>query len=315
MQRYLASRILSLVPVLFGVLTAVFLLIRLIPGDAIQIFLGTQVEMSPEQMAELRRVFGLDKSLAAQYIDYLLRILQGDFGVSLRTGRPILPEILARLPLTVELAMLALVVAVAIALPLGALSGLRRNSWLDVWARVGGLLGLSIPNFWLGTMLILIFSRYLRISIGAYVPFLRDPLRNLEIMALPAFSLGLAISAVLMRYVRSSVLEVLGQEYVRTARGKGLGEVFVLGRHVLPNALIPVITVAGFQLGYLLGGTVVIEEIFALPGMGRLALNAILQRDYPAVQGVVLVVAVLFMLSNVLVDIMYARIDPRIRYG
>jgi peptide/nickel transport system permease protein len=313
-QRYLASRVLALIPVLLGVLTAVFVLIRLIPGDALQLFLGTQVEMSPEQMAELRRVFGLDKSLGAQYVEYLLRVARGDFGISLRTARPVLPEILARLPLSLELALLALALAVLLAVPLGVISGLRRNSWLDVWSRVGGLLGLSIPNFWLGTMLILVFSRYLRISIGAYVPFLHNPVANLEIMALPALSLGLAIGAVLLRYVRSSVLETLGQEYVRTARGKGLQEQTVALRHIVPNALIPVITVAGFQLGYLLGGTVVIEEIFALPGMGRLALNAILQRDYPVVQGIVLVVAVLFMLTNLLVDVLYARVDPRIRY-
>lgn len=314
MQRYLAGRLLAFIPVLLGILSVVFLLIRMIPGDAIQLFLGTQVEMTPTQMTELRRVFGLDKPLPLQYVDYLGRIGRGDFGVSLRTARPVLPDILARLPVSFELAVVALALATVIAVPLGAISALLRNSWLDVGARVGGLLGLSIPNFWLGTMLILIVSRYLRVSIGQYVALTDDVVRNAEIMLLPAIALGVAIAAVLLRYVRSSLLEVLAQDFVRTARGKGLREILVLTRHALPNALIPVVTVLGFQLGYLLGGTVVIEEIFALPGMGRLALNAIFQRDYPVVQGVVLIVALLFVTINLVVDMLYAWIDPRIRY-
>ncbi len=315
MQRYLGGRLVAFFPVLLGILTVVFLLIRLIPGDAIQLFLGTQVEMTPAQLAELRHVFGVDKPIWLQYVEYLLRLSLGDFGVSLRTARPVLPDILARLPVSFELAAFALTIAVLIAVPLGALSALFRNSGLDVTTRIGGLLGLSIPNFWLGTMVILIFSRYFRIPIGQYVSLLTDPVRNVRIMVLPALSLGLAISAILLRYMRSSLLEVLAQDYVRTARSKGLHEALVIARHALPNAFIPVITVIGFQLGYLLGGTVVIEEIFALPGMGRLALNAILQRDYPIVQGVVLLIALLFVSINLLVDVLYAWVDPRIRYG
>ncbi len=314
MLRYLAGRMMAFVPVLLGVLTVVFLLIRLIPGDAIQLFLGTQVEMTPAQMAELRHVFGIDKPLWGQYFDYLARLGHGDFGVSLRTARPVLPDILARLPVSFELAVIALVIAVVVAVPLGAISALFRNSGLDVGARIGGLLGLSIPNFWLGTMLILLFSRSTHLVIGQYTSIAADPLSNLQVMLLPAISLGLAIGAILLRYTRSSLLEVLAQDYVRTARSKGLREALVVTRHALPNALIPVITVIGFQLGYLLGGTVVIEEIYALPGMGRLALNAIVQRDYPIVQGVVLIIAFLFVLTNLLVDILYAWIDPRIRY-
>ncbi len=314
MQRYLAGRLLAFIPVLLGILTVVFLLIRMIPGDAIQLFLGTQVEMTPTQMTELRRVFGLDKPVPLQYLDYLGRVVRGDFGVSLRTARPVLPDILARLPVSFELAVAALAFASLIAVPLGAASALLRNSWLDAGARVGGLLGLSIPNFWLGTMLILFVSRYVRVSIGQYVAFSENAMRNAQIMLLPAVALGVAIAAVLLRYVRSSLLEVLAQDFVRTARGKGLREVMVLTRHALPNALIPVVTVIGFQLGYLLGGTVVIEEIFALPGMGRLALNAIFQRDYPLVQGVVLIVALLFVTINLIVDVLYAWIDPRIHY-
>jgi peptide/nickel transport system permease protein len=298
-----------------GILAAVFLLIRLIPGDAVQLFLGTQVEMTPEQMTELRRFFGVDKPIWAQFLDYGSRIVRGEFGVSLRTARPVLPDILARLPVSAELATLSLVIAVALALPLGIGSAVTRNSTFDVLTRIGGLLGLSIPNFWLGAMLILFFSRYFHVSVGRYVPLTQDPLATLRSLALPALALGAAIAAILMRYVRSALLEVLGQEYVRTAHGKGLRRAAVMVRHALPNALIPVITVIGFQLAYLLGGTVVIEEIFALPGMGRLALQAIFQRDYPVVQGVVLVVALLFVLTNLLVDVLYAWLDPRIHYG
>ncbi len=315
MQRYLAARVFALVPVLVGILAIVFLLIRLIPGDAVQLFLGTQVEMTPEQMTELRRFFGVDKPIWAQFLDYGSRILRGEFGVSLRTARPVLPDILARLPVSAELATLSLVIAVALALPLGIASAVTRNSTFDVLTRIGGLLGLSIPNFWLGAMLILFFSRYFHVSVGRYVPLTQDPLATLRSLALPALALGTAIAAILMRYVRSALLEVLGQEYVRTAHGKGLRRAAVMVRHALPNALIPVITVIGFQLAYLLGGTVVIEEIFALPGMGRLALQAIFQRDYPVVQGVVLVVALLFVLTNLLVDVLYAWLDPRIHYG
>ncbi|MDR7521586.1 MAG: ABC transporter permease [Armatimonadota bacterium] len=315
MQRYLAARLLALIPVLLGILVVVFLLIRLIPGDAIQLFLGTQVEMTPEQMAELRRFFGVDRPIWVQFADYLGRVLRGDLGVSLRTARPVLSDILQRLPLSFQLATLSLVVAVVIAMPLGVLSAVTRNSAFDVVARIAGLLGLSIPNFWLGAMLILVFSRYLHVALGQYVPITQDPLGTLQSLYLPALALGTAIAAILMRYVRSSLLEVLGQEYIRTARGKGLRGTAVMLRHALPNAMIPVVTVIGFQMGYLLGGTVVIEEIFALPGMGRLALQAIFQRDYPVVQGVVLVVALLFVLTNLVVDLLYAWIDPRIRYA
>ncbi len=315
MQRYLATRLVALIPVLLGILAVVFLLIRLIPGDAVQMFLGTQVEMTPQQMVELRRFFGVDKPIHAQFIDYVGRILRGDFGVSLRTARPVLDDIRQRLPLSFQLASLALLIAMAIAIPLGILSAVTRNSSFDVFTRIGGLLGLSIPNFWLGAMLILVFSRYLHTSLGQYVPISRNPVGTLQSLYLPAIALGAAIAAILMRYIRSSLLEVLGQEYVRTARGKGLRGSAVMLRHALPNAMIPVITVLGFQMGYLLGGTVVIEEIFALPGMGRLVLQAIFQRDYPVVQGVVLVIALLFVLTNLAVDLLYAWIDPRIRYG
>ena len=317
MTAFIAGRLLALVPVLLGVSILVFLLIHLIPGDALQLFLGTQVAMTPAQMEELRRLFGINKALPWQYADWVGRLFHGDFGVSLRTSRPVLPDILARLPVSAELAALALVIALGIALPVGILSALRRGTAADAAIRLGGLVGLSVPNFWLATLLLLLLpGRLLPIaSIGMYVRFFANPVGNLAVMLLPAVSLGVVLAAVIMRYVRSALLEVLANEYVRTARAKGLREHRVINRHALRNALIPVITVVGFQAGYLLGGTVVIEEVFALPGMGRLALTAISQRDYPVVQGVVLVIALLFVLTNVVVDLLYAYVDPRVRFG
>jgi peptide/nickel transport system permease protein len=314
---FIAARLLSLIPVLWGVSVLVFLLIHLIPGNALQMFLGTQVEMTPAQLDQLRRLFGLNKPLPLQYADWLGRLLRGDFGVSLRTSRAVLPDILNRLPVSAELTLLALLVALAIAVPVGILSALRRGTLADAVIRILGLVGLSIPNFWLGTMLLLLLpGRVLPIaSIGVYLRFFADPIGNLTVMVLPALSLGIALAAVVMRFVRSSLLEVLGADYIRTARAKGLREALVIDRHALRNALIPVITVIGFQAGYLLGGTVVVEEVFALPGMGRFALAAINQRDYPIVQGVVLIIAVLFVLTNIAVDVLYAYVDPRVRYG
>lgn len=317
MTAFVGSRVLGLLPVLWGVSIVVFLLIRLIPGDAIQLFLGTQVAMTPAQMDQLRRLFGVNEPLPLQYLHWIGRVARGDFGVSLRTGRPVLADVLARLPVSLELTALALAIALLIALPIGVLAAVRRGTASDAVMRVGSLVGLSIPNFWLGTMLLLFLpGRILPIaSIGVYVRFFADPVQNLTVMVLPALSLGLVLAAVITRFVRSSVLEVLQQDYVRTARSKGLREWLVINRHALRNALIPVITVIGFQAGYLLGGTVVIEDVFALPGMGRLALNAIAQRDYPVVQAVVLMIALLFVLTNIVVDVLYAYVDPRVRYG
>ncbi len=314
MTGYLAGRLLGLLPVLWGVSIVVFLLVRLLPGDAVQMFLGTQVAMTPAQMAELRRLFGIDKPLPLQYVDWIGRVLQGDFGVSLRTSRPVLPDILARLPISIEITVLALVIALGLGIPIGIVAALRRGTAADTLVTVGGLLGLSIPNFWLAAMLLLLLANSPIASIGTYVGLAANPLANLTIMALPAISLGVSLAAVFMRFVRSSLLEVLGEDYVRTARAKGLLARIVVNRHALRNALIPVITVIGYQAGYLLGGTVVIEEVFALPGMGRLALNAIGQRDYPVVQGVVLLIAGLFVLTNLAVDVLYALADPRVRY-
>ncbi len=316
MRRYVLMRLLQLIPVLVGVSIVVFLLIRLVPGNVVQMYVGTQVSPTAEQMAELNRLFGIDKPIYMQYLDWVRRALSGDFGVSLRTARPVLDDILARLPVSAELALLSLAFALVLGIPAGIVSALRRDSLTDAVSRVAGIVGLSIPDFWLATLIIIFASRYLPfLRLASFVSPAVNLAENLKSMILPTIAFGLGLSAVLMRYVRSSLLEVLSQDYIRTARAKGLGEKLVVFKHALRNALTPVITVVGIYAGYLLGGTVVIEEVFALPGMGRLALYAIYQRDYPLVQGIVLLVTVMFVLVNLLVDIVYVLVDPRIRYS
>jgi peptide/nickel transport system permease protein len=312
--RYIARRLLSLIPVLLGVSVIVFFLIRLIPGSALQMFLGTQVEASPEQMEELRRLFGEDKPVPVLYIEWLGRILRGDFGFSLRTGRPVLPDILGRLPLSIEITFMALFLALAIGIPLGILSSLRQRPLMDLAIRITGLLGLSLPQFWLAALMVLAFSGFKGwIPMGNFVSLAQDPLRNLRMLLLPSLAIGIGLAAVIMRYTRNSMIEVLQSDYVRTAKAKGLSKSVVVLRHALRNAIIPVITVAGFNTGYLLGGAIVIEEVFALPGMGRLALYAIYQRDYPVIQAIVLVIASIFVLVNLATDLVCASVDPRIR--
>lgn len=315
MRRYVVTRLLQAIPVLFGVSILVFLLIHLVPGDAVEVFMGTQVAPTEEQVLELRRIFGLTDPLPVQYGKWMGRTLSGDLGVSLRSSRPVLEEILRRFPVSAELALLSLLCGILLGIPLGILSALHHGRRLDAATRVFGLLGLSMPDFWLATLLVLIFSRYVPfVQLGRYVSPAQDLLENLRIMVLPALAFGSGLAAVIMRFTRSSMLEVLRQDYVRTAQAKGLAPARVILSHVLRNALLPVITVVGFYGGYLLGGTVVIEEVFALPGMGRLTLHAIAQRDYPLVQGVVLFVSTFFILINLVVDLLYAVVNPRIRY-
>lgn len=315
MQRYFIRRAIALAPTLLGVSIVTFLLIHLIPGDAIDTLIGTQYALTEEQAAALRRYFGIDKPLHEQYWVWLTSALRGDMGYSIRTGRPVLPEILARFPLTLELTLLATVIAVAIGLPIGMLSAVRTNSFVDVFGRLFALVGLSMPNFWLGALIILFLSvrfRWLP-NTGGYVDFFEDPLTNLKQLIFPALTLGMAMAASVMRMTRSSMLEVMGQDYLRTAWGKGLSEWGVISRHALRNALIPVITIVGVQMGYLLGGAIIVEEIFALPGIGRLTLNAIYQRDYATVQAAILFIAFNFVLINLLADVAYVFANPTIR--
>ncbi|TMG44285.1 MAG: ABC transporter permease [Chloroflexi bacterium] len=302
-------------PTLLGVSLLTFLFIRLIPGDAIAARLGTSTALTPDQLTSLRAYFGLDQPLPLQYWNWLTSLLRGDAGYSIRTGRPVFIEIAQRLPATLELALAATAIALAVGLPLGLLSALRPRSRLDAAARIGGLIGLSLPNFWLGTLIIVLFSLYLRWlpNTGGYVDLLQDPLGNLRLLLFPAITLGLALAAATQRMTRSAMLDVLGADYVRTATAKGLAPRVVLRRHVLKNGLIVVVTLLGIQVGQLLGGAVVVEEIFSVPGVGRLLLNAIVQRDYALVQGAVLVIAILFVVLNIMVDLLYGYLDPRIR--
>src|SRR5581483_9439794 len=290
---------------------------RLIPGDVVQVMLGTEAQLGPEQRQTLYRLLGLDAPLPVQYLRWLGAILRGDLGVSLRTAEPVAAIIAGRLPITLELAVLAAALSWAVAVPLGVLAALRRRGLSALVAHVIGLVGLSVPSFWLATMLLLVTSLYLRWQpAGAeWVSPLRAPLTNAQQVLLPVLSLSGALVAVVMRMTRSAMLEVLGQDYIRTARAKGVAERGVLARHASKNAAIPVVTVMGVQVGYLLGGAVVVEVIFGLPGLGWMILNGIYQRDYPVVQGGVLFVGVLFVLVNLLVDVAYACLDPRIRYA
>jgi peptide/nickel transport system permease protein len=316
MQRFLTQRLIAFIPTLFGISIIVFLVMHLIPGDAISAMIGTTFKLTAAQAAALREYYGLDKPLYEQYLHWLAAALRGDFGYSVRSGQSVLPEILSRFPLTLELALLAMVIALILGIPIGITAAVKRDSMLDLAGRIFALVGLALPNFWLGTLIILVLSLYFQIlpNSGDYTDFLTNPIANLKQMIFPAITLGFAFSASVMRTTRSALLEELRQDYARTARGKGLRENSVIVGHCLKNALIPVITIVGLETGYLFGGAVIVEEVFALPGVGRLLLNAISQRDYAVVQGTILFIAFNFVLINLFVDMLYAWVNPRIRY-
>jgi peptide/nickel transport system permease protein len=292
------------------------LLVRLLPGNVVDALIGTEGSLAPEQRETLTRMLGLDAPVHVQYVRWIGSLLQGDLGVSLRSAEPVQHLIAQRIGVTAELAILAVLLSTLLAVPLGILAAVRRNGKVDLAANVVGLVGLSFPSFWLATMLLLIASTSFkwRPALTWVNPF-EQPFDSLQQMLLPTVSLSVALMAVVMRMTRSSMLEVLGRDYVRTARAKGLHERSVLVRHAVKNAAIPVITVIGLQIGHLLGGAVIIEQIFGLPGIGWMILTAINERDYPVVQGGVLVVALAFVLINILIDVLYACVDPRIRYG
>jgi peptide/nickel transport system permease protein len=308
------GRLLDLALVLFGVSVIVFLMIRLIPGDAVAIMLGANAEVTPERIAELRARVGLDQPMLVQYLRWAGAALQGDLGTSLWTGRPVAGEILMHLWPTLELTVLSLALGAGLAVPVGCLMAQTRGRGADVALRIGAIAGLTIPSFWLGIVLILLLSSLAPgfASLG-YVPFTQDPIGNLQRMILPAFALALPILANLSRLVRSAMLDALGQDYIRTARAKGASERLVVYRHALRNALIPFVTSVGIMTGYLLGGAIVVEQVFAIPGLGRLILGAIAERNYPLIQATILVVTVGFVLVNFLVDLLYGLIDPRVR--
>jgi len=316
MRHFIIQRLAALVPTLLGVSVIVFLVIHLIPGDTITAMIGTQYKLTEVQAASLRAYFGLDKPLWEQYLRWILAALRGNLGYSVRSGQSVMSEILRSFPVTLELALFSMVIALTLGLPIGILSAVRRDTPLDLFGRFFALVGLALPNFWLGTLIILVLSVVFGImpNSGDYVSFTEAPLKNLSQLFFPAITLGFAFTASVMRTTRSAMLEVLRQDYVRTARGKGVRERDVIVTHSLRNALIPLITIIGVEFGYLLGGAVIVENVFALPGIGRLIINGIDQRDYAVVQGTVLFVAVCFVLINLLVDIIYAYSDPRIRY-
>lgn len=313
MIRSIAFRLLAAIPVLIGISVISFLIVRMVPGDVVDSILGADYA-NPQVEADMRRYFGLDKSLPAQFVDWFSALLRGDLGYSYRTGRPVIDEIMVRFPATAELAISALVISVVVAIPFGVISATRRNGMLDFLTRFSSLVGLSIPNFWLGILMISLFSVHLRwFPSGGSVPF-SFSWDYFQYLVLPATALGTSLAAVTVRMTRSSMLEVLGQDYIRTAESKGLRPLSVIGVHGLRNALIPVVTVVGIQAGALLGGTVVIEQVFSWPGLGTLVIQAIGNRDYAVVQGTVLFLAAFYVVVSLIVDILYLYLDPRLRH-
>jgi peptide/nickel transport system permease protein len=313
MVYYLFNRLIQLALVIFFLSIIVFTIVRLIPGDPAAVMLGT--EATPQALAQIRQEMGLDQPLFVQYVKWVRNVLSGNFGTSWVSKKPAIELILGALPVTLQLVTGAFLVALAIAFPAGILSAIRPRSWIDQGSTTFALLGISLPNFWLGIMLVLLFALQLRwLPPSGYLPLRADPVGSLRASILPALTLGVALAAPLTRFLRSGMLDVLGLDYVRTARAKGLAEQRVVGRHALRNALLSVVTVLGLQLGSLLGGSIVIEQVFGWPGIGRLSLAAIQQRDYGVVQGIVLFVATGFVGINFAVDLLYLYLDPRIRY-
>jgi peptide/nickel transport system permease protein len=310
---YIIRRVVSAVPTLLGVSIGIFLMVRLLPGDIIDILFGGDLSASEEVKDRAREQLGLNGSYPEQYWRWISGIFQGDFGFSLRNTEPVSNVVLDALPVTLELLVLGLLIALLVGVPLGVISAVRRDRVSDYAARVGGLIGLSVPSFWLATLLLLFTSR-----VFGWVPPLNyispfdDPVGNLSQFILPSISISVFTMAIVMRMVRAMMLEVLGQDYVRTARAKGVDRRTVVSKHALRNALIPVVTIVGFEVGVLIGGAAIIETIFGLPGIGYTLLQAIFGRDYPVVQAMTLLIAVTFIFSNLLVDILYGILDPRI---
>ncbi|HEY4909039.1 MAG TPA: ABC transporter permease [Methylomirabilota bacterium] len=313
MGRLVLRRLLATIPVLVLVTAGVFALIHLTPGDPIDVMMAESVDATVK--ANLRRELGLDQPIYVQYGAWMWRLLHGDLGRSIRNGEPVIENVSRRIRPSLQLAALAMAISLVLATPLGILSAARRNTSVDRFGTTFALFGICTPNFLLALLLIFFFGVKLRwLPISGYTDPLEDTLHGLRSLALPALTLGLALAAVVTRTLRSSMLDALSEDYVRTARAKGLSEWSVIHGHVLKNALIPVVTVLGLQLGTLIGGAVITEYVFALPGVGRLVVDAVFARDYPLVQGVVLLIAVGFILSNLAVDLLYGWIDPRIRY-
>jgi len=313
MGRFVLGRLLAIVPVLVLVTAGVFFLIHLTPGDPIDAMMAESAD--PSVKAALSRQLGLDQPIYVQYLRWMGGVLRGDLGRSIRNNQPVIEDVGRRIRPSVELALLAIVIALVVAFPLGILSAARRNTPVDGAGTTFALIGICMPNFLIALLLIFLFGVTLRwLPVSGYTDPLEDPINGLRSLTLPAITLGLALAAVITRTLRSSLLEALSEDYVRTARAKGLTERVVVTRHALKNGLIPVATVLGLQLGGLVGGAVITEYVFALPGVGRLVVDAVFARDYPLVQGVVLLIALGYIGTNLLVDLVYGLLDPRIRY-
>ena len=314
MTRYIIRRIVLMLPVTVLVTVIVFGLLRLAPGDPVQAYAGE--EHDPKVLSDIRHSLGLDQPLPVQYVAWLGHALRGDFGRSIRTTQPVGEAIRERLPATLELGGAALVFSVSVGLVVGTLSALKRNSWLDLLATGVTIAGVSLPSFFLGLLLILLFALVFRVfPPGGYAPLTADVGENLRRLVLPMLTLSAATLAINMRQMRSSLLDVLDRDYIRTARAKGLSQAAVILRHALKNGLIPVVTLIGLQIGAIIEGAVITESVFLWPGVGRLVVDSIGGRDYPVVQAIVLLSALSYMVSTLIVDIVYAWIDPRISYA
>ena len=314
MLEFLIQRAAISIATLFVISLIVFTGVRLIPGDPARVMGGTDAD--PAGLEEIREKYGLKDPIVLQYLRWVGLALRGDLGESIRTREPVVKTVARKLPITIELAWLSVLIAVGIAIPAGVFSATRRNTIWDLLANGVSLCGLSIPSFWLGIMLILFLSVRLGwLPASGFVPLWEDPIGNVTRMIMPAFVLGTGLAAVLMRQTRNSMIEVLSADYIRTARSKGLAGRAVVFRHAIRNGLIPVVTILGLQMGALMSGAVVTEQIFVVPGFGRLIVEAVFTRDYPLVQGVVLITASAYVLINLLVDVSYSLLDPRIRVG
>jgi peptide/nickel transport system permease protein len=320
MHRYIVSRILLVIPTLLGAAALVFALMRLIPGDICLVRLGSGgTSFSNEALAACHAELGIDKPLWVQFAQFVWGLARGDFGISMWSGKPVIEEIATRFPVSLEVAVLATVIAVSIAIPLGTISALKQNSWIDLLVRTISIAGIATPSFWLGILSILLVLDVSQWLTGRpwmpsidYVPLWKDPIRNLSIVMLPALTVGYRYAAVSMRMTRSAMLEVLREDYIRTARAKGLVEKIVINRHALKNALLPVVTVIGIEFAFLVGGLVVTEQVFNLNGIGRLMVLSVQNQDYTMTQALVMLVVTIAVLSNLVVDLLYAWLDPRI---
>ena len=323
MYRYVIKRVLLVIPTLIGAAALVFVLMRLIPGDICMVRLGsTGSTIDPRALQLCHAELGVDRPLVIQFLSFVGGFFTLDFGTSMWSGKPVTTEIWARLPISVEIAVLATVVAALIAVPLGTISALKQNTWLDVIVRVFAIGGIATPSFWIGILSILLVIKLSTALFGTpwmppidYVPLWEDPLRNLSIVALPAITIGYRYAAVSMRMTRSAMLEVLREDYIRTARAKGLVQKLIINRHALKNALLPVVTLFGIEFAFLIGGLVVTEQVFNLNGVGRLFVQAVQNQDYALTQALVMLTVAVFVFTNLIIDLTYAWLDPRIRFS